>query len=144
GILNSIRESAAFGNRADTMLVVTQHVVRIQRERCLLRSILPDPFEAPNPVVACCCTGPFDVRRCRKQLPLCKPHPEAKRHEQNCPSPGMPLQDVSTEQAAAENKQERIQQMETAHRLEARECIQPLRDREDQSRADVEDFISNE
>src|SRR5207249_10444584 len=97
-----IRQPAPFGDGAKPMLVITQHVLRIDREHSIGRSIASDPFEGPQPVICWRGTRPFNMRTRGKQLTLRKPHSSKERHKLEQPTPGVLFQKMCAEKTSTQ------------------------------------------
>src|ERR1700730_17053538 len=63
-VLLLIGQHAAFGDRAEPMKVHArlQQIFRIQREYCILRSVITDPEKTGNPFAAVADSRPLDMR----------------------------------------------------------------------------------
>src|SRR5262245_30634237 len=101
GVFHSISQSAALSNESKPVLIVFIHVLRIYRKERVRRGVLPDPLESAQPVVCRGHVGPFNVWTRRKELALSKKPSGAKRQEESNPSPCVPPQNVSADQATS-------------------------------------------
>ena len=81
GIFDRIRKPASFGNGPEAVLVIFDHIIRIDREERISRRIPPDPGESAQPVIRRRGAWPFDMRACRKKLTLRVKHCGAEWQE---------------------------------------------------------------
>ena len=126
------------------MLVIHLHVVGVYRKEGIDWSIPSDPVECLEPVIRLRYSRPLDVGACGEQLTLNKIHHATNRQEQDDPAPRVALQNALSQEAATQQKQEDIQQMQTAHRLKPRQRLKAFGNRQHQRGHKVEETIDNQ
>src|ERR1700733_6224713 len=94
-----IGQGTAFGERAESVIILARqgHVVGIEREQAVDRSILPNPGESLQPGILRSHAGQFEMRRRGIHLVLGIEHARAERKKEK-----QPTKDVSLEYIVAD------------------------------------------
>src|SRR5215831_11842765 len=118
-VFNYVSNSASMRNRTETVVILSwnRHIVRVYRKESVHWGVLPTPCKRLYPWVLRFGTGPFDMATLGKKGTLCHKHPQAERQEERNPSPRASLQDEFSKEAATQQNEDDVQQMEASHGL---------------------------
>src|SRR5207248_7755177 len=120
--------------RAESVIVLTRqrHVMRIEREQAVDRSVLPDPTERLQPGVLRRGGAQFEMRRCRIHLALRIKHSSTEREKKQEPAIEAPIEYILTEQSAYDQKKQQVEQVQVAHGLEWPQSFETGRKHDDE------------
>src|SRR6185437_12896452 len=133
-VFDVIGQPGTLGDVSKPVLIFAgcAHVVGVQSEIGIKRSVVSNPHEGTNPVVARVGTGPFHVRGIWKKLSLHIPHPGAQRKEEEKPAPKSITQNEFRQQSPRKGEEQHVNQVQNAHGLKFCEIRQTWRNRDHQ------------
>jgi hypothetical protein len=118
-ILDRVGELAALGEGAEAVVILAGklHVIRIESEVRVDWRVVADPRKSAQPRIVGGDSGQLDVCGSSEKRALSDEHAEGEGQKEREPTPDARAQQLFSDQAAAEERHEDVDQVQVAHGL---------------------------